>query len=394
MTKRLINIAIIFALSLCFAAIASAQTSTAAGTILDVNGAPFPDVTVTAKSDTGRTYTAKTDKDGKFTIPNVPDGLYNVTINHPTIPAAGYTQRFQKLASNNIPWDINLKAVMAASGGGAAAAADQAAFKGMKGHFDAATAAYNEADATRKQLATAPADQKAALQATLSKDLDTALTEYQAAEQGVGAKDTQNHALIWANIGRVEDQEGKFDDAAGSYQKAIDLKPSADYYSQMSTSIINSGVAQKDPAVLQQKVTDASAACDKAISTADAPTQQTVAQRCWKNMGIVLSNKGDLKQAIDPLQKATTAAPKDSQSWFLLGSAYTGTIESVTQGDKEVFNIPPGTTDAFQKCIDNDPTGPYAQPCKDALDGVNAMTGGQSTKFGNAPPAKTPAKKK
>ena len=394
MTKRLINIAMIFALSLCFAAIASAQGTTAAGTVLDVNGGPFADVTVTAKSDTGRVFTAKTDKDGKFSIPNVPDGMYSVTINHPTIPAAGYTQRFQKLAGNNIPWDINLKAVMAASGNGEKAAADQAAFKGMKAHFDAATAAYTEADSTRKQLATAPADQKAALQATMSKDLDTALTEYQAAEQGVNTKDTQNHALIWANIGRVDDLQGKYDDAAGAYQKAIDLKPSPDYYSQMSTSIINAGVAQKDPAVLQQKVTDASGACDKAIAGADPATQQTVAQRCWKNMGIVLSNKGDLKQAIDPLQKATTAAPKDAQSWFLLGSAYTGTIESQTQGDKEVFVIPPGTTEAFQKCMDNDPNGPYAAQCKDALDGVNAMTGGESTKFGNAPPPKAAPKRK
>jgi tetratricopeptide (TPR) repeat protein len=313
-------------------------------------------------------------------------------VTHPSIPAAGYTQRFQKLAGNNIPWDINLKAVMEASGNGAKVAADQAAFKGMKAHFDAATAAYTDADSVRKQLATATGDQKAALQATYSKDLDAALTEYTAAEEGVGPKDTVNHALIWANIGRVNDMESKYDDAASAYQKAIDLKPSPDYYSQMSTSIINAGVAQKDPAVLQQKVADASSACDKAIA-ADTATPQVTAQRCWKNMGIVLSNKGDLKQAIDPLQKATTAAPKDAQSWFLLGSAYTGTIESVAQGDKEVFNIPPGTQDAFQKCVDADPTGSYAQQCKDMIDSVNQMSGGQSTKFGTAPP-KTPAKKK
>jgi tetratricopeptide (TPR) repeat protein len=393
MTKRLMSIAMVFALSLCFAAIASAQGTSATGTILDVQGAPFPDVTVTAKSDTGRIYTAKTDKDGKFIIPNVPDGGYTVTVTHPTIPAAGYTQKFGKLSTNPQPWDINLKAVMEASGNGAKVAADQAAFKGMKAHFDAATAAYTDADSTRKQLATATGDQKAALQATLSKDLDTALTEYTAAEQGVGPKDAVNHALIWSNIGRVNDLEGKYDDAAGAYQKAIDLKPSPDYYSQMSTSLINAGVAQKDPAVLTQKVTDASAACDKAVA-ADTATPQVTAQRCWKNMGIVLSNKGDLKQSIDPLQKATVAAPKDAQAWFLLGSSYTGTIESVTQGDKEVFNVPPGTLDSFQKCVDVDPTGPYAQQCKDMIDSVNQMSGGQSTKFGTAPPPKTPAKKK
>jgi tetratricopeptide (TPR) repeat protein len=382
--KRLLGAGIIvLALIFWIAGNAGAQSGEQiTGEIIGLDGNPFPNVTVTIKNDTGRTFTTKTDKSGKFVQVGVPDGVYTVTLTSPQLPQ-GFSTQFQA-TSNPQPWNINLKEIAASSGATAKASADAAAFKNMKAHFDAATAAMADADTLHKQLAAATADQKADLNSKLNADYQTALTEYTAAEQGITAKDTTNHALVWASIGRVDDLTGKFDDSATAYQKAIDLKPAADYYSDLSTSLVNAGAAQHDPAVLQQKVTDASAACEKAIGL-DPTTAAATGERCYKNMGIVLSNKGDLQQAIDPLKKATTTNPKDAQAWFLLGSAYAGSVQSKTEGNKEVYNFDPGTGDALQHCIDLDPSGPLGAQCKEVLDGVNAMGGGVSTKVGSAP---------
>ena len=49
---------------------------------------------------------------------------------------------------------------------------------------------------------------------------------------------------------------------------------------------------------------------------------------------------------------------------------------------KVVYIIPPGTAEAYQKCIDADPNGPYAPQAKAALDNISALSGGVSTQVG------------
>jgi len=210
----------------------------------------------------------------------------------------------------------------------------------------------------------------------------------QQAEQGVGAKDTKNHAVILSNLAIADNLAGHYDDSISAYQKAIDLNPQAGYYAGLSQAIANSVSTQTDPAAVSAKIADAGSNCDKAAALDPAPTSNA---RCWKNIGIVLTNKGDLKDAIAPLVKATQADPKDAQAWYLLGSAYTGTIDTKQEGDKMTYVIPPGTSDAYQKCIDADPNGPYAPQCKSMLDSLAQMAGGEATTVGARP--KTTKKK-
>ncbi len=394
--KRFIGAGLTFlAVLLLFAGSAAAQGANVTGQVIGLDGNPFPNVSITIKSDTGRTFTTKTDKNGNFIQVGVPDGVYTVTLSSPQLPQ-GFSTQFQQNSSNPQPWNINLKEIAAASGATGKVEAEKQAFASMKQHFDAATTAMTDADNLKKQLATAPADQKADLTSKMNADYQTALTEYTAAEQGVSAKDTGNHALIWASIGRADDAVGKYDDASTAYQNAINMKPMPDYYADLSTATVNVGAAQHDPTVLQQKTTDATSDCDKAVQLANAAPAvpgapaganagTTVADRCYKNIGIVLSNKGDLQQAIDPLKKATDANPKDAQAWFLLGSAYVGSVQSKQEGDKEVFTFDPNTADALQKCSDLDPTGALGAQCKDMLASVNQMSGGVSTSVGEKP---------
>ena len=190
---------------------------------------------------------------------------------------------------------------------------------------------------------------------------------------------------MFANLGQAYDLAGNFGDAASAYQKAVDLQPQPNYYISLGTALAKAGAATND----QQKITDAGGACDKA-GTLDPTTTGT----CWKNIGIVLNNKGDLKNAILPFQKATQANPKDAQAWFLLGSAYTGTIDTKQEGDKVVYIVPPGTAEAYQKAIDADPNGPYAPQAKAALDNISQLSGGVQTQIGTDSAASKNRKKR
>lgn len=373
------------ALALLLATIVVGQGSTRVdGQILDVQGKPWVGITVILKSESGQAYTLKTDKDGKFSQLLPRGGNYAVNVVNDA-DKLNYTEQHSIHDGQSNDITINFKDVVAQQAANPEEQKKQEdaanSFKGMKAHFDAGVAAMNDSATVRQQLVAAPADQKSALQDKLNADAQTAVTEFQQAEQATNTKDVKNHALVWANLGQAYDAAGKYDDAANSYQKAIDLQPAAPYYTHLSTSLANAAAAQHDPAVAQQKVTDAGADCDKAAAL--DPTNASIAALCWKNLGIILNNKGDLKDAILPFQKATTASPKDAQSWFLLGGALTGTIDTKQDGDKVIYIIPPGTTDAYQKCIDADPMGPYAPQCKAALDNIAALSGGVSTQVGS-----------
>jgi tetratricopeptide (TPR) repeat protein len=383
--KRLLPGCAALFLALLLPAIAAAQNhASIAGQVLDRDGKPWAGVTVEIKSDVGRVFTVKTDKDGKFVQVGLAGGPYTFTLT--SAPEnLNYTERrpIESEVENTV--SFNFKEIIGRQGATVdpneqKKRDDQAnAFKNMKANFQAGVDAMNDVTEQRKQLS-APSADKTAIKDKINTDYQTAITSFQEAEKGVDAKDVNNHAVVWANLGQAYDGVGKYDDATAAYQKAIELKPAPEFYASLSTSLANAGASQTDPTVLQQKVTAANAACDK-VATLDTQNPVTAA-RCWKNVGIVLSNKGDFKDAVPDLQKATQIDAKDAQAWYLLGGAYTGMIDSKQTGDKIVYIIPPGTAEAYQKAIDIDPNGPYAAQSKTMLDSLAAMSGGVSTTVG------------
>jgi tetratricopeptide (TPR) repeat protein len=378
--RRLIPPWATLALVLLLAMIVAAQGSTRVnGQVVDLQGKPWAGVTIVIKNpENGQTFTLKTDKDGKYTQLLSRGGVYAITIEPEKL---NYSEKhtIQDGQENTIV--INFKDIMAQQvpSPEEAKKAEEAAnsFKNMKGHFDAGVAAMTDTAQLRQQLSASPADQKGTIQDKIKADSQTAVTEFQQAEQAAGTKDVKNHALIWANLGQAYDSGGRYDEAADAYQKAIDLQPMAPYYTHLSTSLANAAVSQTDPKVTQQKVADAGTSCEK-TGTLEGATPGSAAV-CWKNLGIILNNKGDLKDAILPFQKATQADPKDAQSWFLLGGALTGSIDTKQEGDKVIYIVPQGTTDAYQKCIEVDPNGPYAAQAKAALDSLAQLSGGAQT---------------
>jgi tetratricopeptide (TPR) repeat protein len=395
--KRLIPAWGALLLALLLAPNVIAQNARVNGQVNDREGKPWAGVTVTIKSDTGQTFAVKTDKGGKFTQIGLRPGVYTFTLTTAAPDNLNYAEQHSLSSGDDNNVAFNFKDIIAQQGTAhpeeAKKREDEASqFKNTKAHVDAGIAALQGTDDLRKKLRTAQADQKPAIQEQLTAAYQTAITELQAAEQGISAKDTKNHAVILANLGQAYGFAGRHDDAASAYQKSIDLNPQAGVYVGLSTELTNLAVTQPDAAAIGAKVTEAGSNCDKAAAL-DAATATATTARCWKNIGIVLSNTGHLAEAVAPLQKATGADPKDAQTWFLLGGALAATIETKQEGNKLTYIFPPGLTDAYQHCIDADPNGPYAGQAKTALDGLVALSGGVVTSTGERAKAATKKKK-
>jgi tetratricopeptide (TPR) repeat protein len=378
LTQAMLTVA---AILLC-ATITSAQSAQISGQVLDKDAKPWVGITVTVKSDSGRSFTLKTDKDGKYTQVGLTPGLWTFVMTD-TTSGLNYSEQHQVQAGTDNNFTTNFKLLVESQKAGPSAEQQKAQqdqqnkFKEMQTHFTAGRAALDDYDATHKQLATTPADQKQALQDKMDTDAKTAVSEMTLAEQGVQPKDVKNHAVVWSNLAQAYDKANQPEQAVDAYQKAIELQPSAGIYQNQSTVLAALAVTQTDPKAQADKLAQANSDCDKAAAL--DPTNTAAATSCWKNIGIILNNKGDFKDAVPPLQKATTLSPKDVQAWFLLGSAYTGLITPNQQGDKITYDIPAGTTDAYQKVIDLEPNSPYAAQAKQNLDALAAMSGGDAT---------------
>ncbi len=376
--RRLIPICTILAAALLLATIAAAQTTSVSGQIIAPDGAPWVDIDVIIQNtNTGQKFDTKTDDHGKYTQLGMPPGSYKVTIFDKRSNGFTYSEMhtFQGGQDNEV--SIDFKKLIEGAHPEVQKKGEEEKNKqtGLKAHFDAGIAAMNDSNTARAQLATTPAPDKGPVQDRLNSDYKTAIGEFQQAQQADAPTDVKNQAVIWSNLGEAYEYAGQYDDAINAYQKAIDAQPAPVFYINMSKDIANEAAALTDPTAAAQKLADAIAACDKAAVL--DPTAN--AEMCYKNIGIILSNKGDMKDAIAPLQKATQLNAKDAEAWFLLGSALAATAETKQEGDQMITTFPPGTAEAFQKCMAADPNGPYASQAKDVLDGMASMGAGIKT---------------
>ncbi len=360
---------------------ASAQTGSIGGQIMDVNGKPWAGLTVQAVSEQGAKETAKTDNDGKYTIPNLRTGIYTLTIvafPPPNDKQPPYDFAKVRVASGEVAQaDANFKDIMAKQG---AAAQEQmkkqeeakAKFEGMKAHFTAGNAILEQEKAAKADLQKAPADQRDAAKQKLADLADQAAKEYKAAQESAGDKDPNLH-LLWAKLGEAYDTAGRNEDAAQTYQQAItaaEANPAlkgpqlAGYYNNLGNVLARLG-----------KIDEAKAAYSKSaeLDPANAATS-------WRNFGISLYNANRLSDAVEPLQKAVELDPKSAQAWYLLGASLVSKMTTKKVGDKEEVQFAPGTVEAYQKALELDPNGTYGQQAKQGLEMLQQLAPGIETK--------------
>ena len=364
---------------------AYAQNATLSGTVLDMMGKPYPDVTLTIKSvETSKEIDVTTDAKGHYSAPGLAGGTYNVDLKGKDKDQKDMLlyQTGLKLTAGTAPtFDINLKELQEQGKLAAVEAirkqqeAEQQ-FQALKTHYDAGIAAITQMKAAQTKLAQTPKEQQDPVKAEITTAGGTAVTELSAALQLEKPEDP-NRSIVLSRLGEAYESMSKWQEAADTYQKAIALKPDvAANYNNLGNDLAKLG-----------KVDDARAAYQKYVDL--NPTDAALA---WRNFGTVLYNSNRMKESIEPLQKATTLDPKNATAWLLLGIALVNTMEFKTVGDKITPVMQPGTVEAYQHAIDLDPNGPIGAQAKQGLESLQAMGVGITTKVGEAPPKSTKKK--
>jgi len=351
---------------------ALAQTTASIfGTVSDPQGKPLPDLVVVLKHrDTGAVYTVHTDSKGQFRQIGVRAGTYDITLKPKDKDQAIATTNCQVV--NDDPThvcNIDLKQLIAQESAEQEAARkkqeeDQKKFEGMKAAYMAGQSKIDEADKARADMLKAPSDQRAAMKDKVNGLYQQAQQDFQQAQQAAPEKDPNLH-LVYHQLGYTYERMGNYNDAIAAYQKSVDLKPTvAEYYTSLAVAYAEAG-----------KMSEATQAAEKASSI--DPVKGGTG---WLNMGVTLYNMNRLTDAIAPLQKATAASPNNPQAWYLLGAALVANMDVKTEGSKMIPILKPGTIEAYQKCIQLDPNGPWGAQAKDGLAQLQAMGAGVDTK--------------
>jgi tetratricopeptide (TPR) repeat protein len=364
---------------------AFAQGSVLSGTVLDMTGKPYPDVTLMIKNtETNKETDVTTDAKGHYSAPGLAGGTYNVDLKGKDKDQKDmllYRTGLKLTAGTSPTFDVNLKELQEQ---GKLADVDaerkrqeaELQFQSLKTHYDAGIAAIEQMKAAQTKLAQTPKEQQDPVKAQITQAGGTAVTELSAALELEKPEDP-NRSIVLSRLGEAYESMSKWQEAADTYQKAIALKPdTAANYNNLGNDLAKLG-----------KVDDARAAYQKYVDL--NPTDAALA---WRNFGTVLYNSNRMKESIEPLQKATTLDPKNATAWLLLGIALVNTMEFKTEGDKITPIMQPGTVEAYQHAIDLDPNGPIGAQAKQGLDSLTAMGVGITTKLGQAPPKATKKK--
>ncbi len=247
----------------------------------------------------------------------------------------------------------------------------------MKGHFDAGTAALEQAKQLRAQIDKMPKDQQAAAQGQLQDTAGKAVSELQQALEGTADTDPNRH-IVLARLGDAYETDAKYTEAADAYTQG--RGPQARSWllqqpRQLPGSNRQGGRRPGPPTKRPLNSTPPIPRCTGATSRSACTTP------------------GRIKESVDPLRKATEADPKNAQAWYLLGAALVNTMEFKQDGDKLVPVLQPGTIEAYQKSHRSRSQRPLcgagqARPGRAAGDGRGHRHQGESARALNAPPKK------
>jgi tetratricopeptide (TPR) repeat protein len=367
MKRNLTNVLLVAMLAgLCLPAAFAQATGTVKGAVKDVQGQPVPGAVVQyVSAETGRKYELKTNNKGEFFSLGISPGKYTVTLFKDGKELFHYNGVPVTLDETQNVLNIDLQKEQAAAGKGQGLTPEQ-----MKQQQEQKEKAQKE-QLTVKSLNEKLSAARAAMQAGTPEQAVQNMTE--------ATQIDPNRDLIWFTLGDAYSAQAKkteatdraaakplYEQAITAYQKAIAIKPAADYYNNEAQAQAKAG--QTDQAI--QSYNQA------------AQLDPTRAAMFYFNLGAILTNTGKVDDAIEAFKKAIAADPNRADSYYWLGVNMIG--KATLKGDKMV--APDGTAEAFNKYLELQPTGPFADPAKQMLASIGASI---ETTYGKKKSSKT-----
>jgi len=374
--KRTVGRAVaLCALALALGASAAAQFNARLdGEVKDKDGKPFPGVIVQMRhQERGQTLETVTDKNGRYVQTGMMSGVWLVTFkakDGSTGNIATFHEAQVRLGSGGEEkYDVNVKDLIDKMSAERKEEMkkqqeEQSKFSNMKAHFDAGIAAVSQARATRTEMMKLPAAERGALQAQLTAQANTAVSELEQASGGIQPTDSNYHIVI-ANLGDAYDEAGRYDEAVAAFTKASAAAPQqANYYIKLGTVLARAG-----------KANEAQAACEKG-ATVD-PAQAAI---CYRNVVILLQNAGKMKESLPVAQKSLSLDPNNAEGHFFLARALVAAMEYKQEGGTIKTIVQPGTAEAYQKYLELAPNGRFAKDATEGLEMLKALGVGITTK--------------
>jgi tetratricopeptide (TPR) repeat protein len=378
-------VAVFVMLGLC-APLGFAQASaTVAGVCKDFDGSPIVGgIVIYTNTTNGQKYPLTTNKKGEYFSLGLSSGSYNVVLYKNADDQKIGKELFHAnnfpvaLGDNKLDFDLKKEQERAAQGQGItpeqAKAAQEAQEKAKK--------EVNTVKALNEKIVAANTAMKAG-------DFDSAIATLTEATQMDATRD-----IIWAQLADAyrgsalkqtdpAEKTKRLNEAITDYQKAIDLKQKS-----MDASSKKDPDDNKRLAAYYNNLGEAAAKAGKVDEALKAYTNAAQANPAnaasyYYNAGAVLTNAGKVDDAIAAFDKCIAADPTKADAYYQKGVNMIG--KATLQGDKMV--APAGTAEAFQKYLELQPTGPYADVAKQMLASIGAPV---ETGYGKkkAPPKK------
>jgi tetratricopeptide (TPR) repeat protein len=367
MKKHFAFLFVILALGLCVPPVFAQASGTVKGTAKDAQGNPVADgIVVWSNMDNGQKYSLKTNKKGEYFSLGVSPGKYLVTLykNADEMKAGkelDHVKGFTVTLDENT-LDLDVKKEMESAAKGQGLSPEQ--LKQMQEQQAKAAKETNTVKSLNEKL-------NAAKTAADAGDFDTAIASLNEATQVDGTRD-----LLWFKLGDYyrlsapkqtdpAEKQKRYASAIEDYQKAIDLKKAA-----TNDKDPNAG---KNLAAYYNNLAEAFAKANKvddAVKTYQlaAAADPTNAGQYYFNTGAVLTNAGKVDDALAAFDKVIAADPSRADAYYWKGVNMIG--KATLQADKMV--APPGTAEAFQKYLELQPTGTYADAAKQMLTSIGS----------------------
>ncbi|HEU0141657.1 MAG TPA: tetratricopeptide repeat protein [Bryobacteraceae bacterium] len=360
-----------------------AQTSSLAGAVKGEDGKGLRDAWVKIeRKDIKGNYKVKTNKKGEYFHAGLPLGVYKITLE---VGGRDVDQVDNVRTRLGDPTEINFD------------------LQQLKARRDAMQQAAETGQLTQEQMREMSPEQRAAMEKQLkerqqqlskSKELNAAFNEgmealktknFEVAVQGftkASELDPKQH-VVWGNMAEAymglagtktgAEQEAAFTKAMEAYGKALELNPGdAAYHNNYALALAR-----------QKKFDEAQAELEKA-----AQLNPPGAGQYYYNLGAVLVNIGQIEPAGEAFKKAIEADPNYANAQYQYG-VYLVSKATTTPDGKIV--PPPGTKEAFEKYLQLDPSGPFADAAKGMLSSMESTV---QTEYTNPDAKKKGGKKK
>jgi tetratricopeptide (TPR) repeat protein len=354
------------------------QSGTVKGVCKDVNGKPITGAQVEwLNTENGRKYDLKTNNKGEYFSLGIVPGKYKVTLSSGSQELYHFSGVNVTLDETQLDFDLKK---------------EQAATAQQAGMTPEELKAKQEAQekAAKENLNVKSLNDKLAL---AKQEADSGDFNAAAATVSEATQMDPNRDLLWAKLGDYEESAAAkstdaaeknkdYGEAVTDYEKAVDLKQKAldaepskktpEEVKKLASYYNNLGQAQAKAGKTDDAV--------KSYAQA-AQVDPAGAAQYYFNTGAVLTNAGKVDDAIAAFDKSIAADPNRAEAYYWKGVNLIG--KATLKGDKMV--APDGTAQAFNKYLELQPTGQFAEPAKQMLASIGANV---ETQYGKKKPAK------